>query len=88
VKVNRLTRKRSTSPKDMALHVIGLRRRLSFGAYRRIAQQLGVSPAMVSQVASGKKRSRRIEDALIRAMRKMEREIERAVENFDKEPAA
>jgi predicted transcriptional regulator len=45
------------------------------GLQARVAARLDVSRAAVSQVASGKKKSRRIEKALLSEARKIERSI-------------
>jgi predicted transcriptional regulator len=45
------------------------------GLYSRVAARLRVSRAAVSQVASGKKKSRRIEKALLSEARRIERAI-------------
>jgi transcriptional regulator with XRE-family HTH domain len=52
---------------------------LAYSLYRglqtRVANRLGVSRSMVSQVAKGQKRSKRIEKALLSEARKIERSI-------------
>jgi len=45
------------------------------GVQARVAKRLKVSKSMVSQVAARKKRSRRIEEALLSEARKIERSI-------------
>jgi predicted transcriptional regulator len=45
------------------------------GLHSRVAARLKISRSMVSQVARGKKRSKRVEKALLSEARKIERSI-------------
>jgi transcriptional regulator with XRE-family HTH domain len=54
--------------KDSALK----RYRLYRGLYSRVARQLGVDRSYVSRVARGERRSRRVENALQRELRRIE----------------
>jgi predicted transcriptional regulator len=47
------------------------------GLQMRVAAKLGVSRSMVSRVASGQKRSKRVEKALLWEARRIERLIEK-----------
>jgi DNA-binding transcriptional regulator YdaS (Cro superfamily) len=47
------------------------------GMQARVAARLGVSKSVVSQVASGQKKSQRIEKALLSEARRIERRIEK-----------
>jgi predicted XRE-type DNA-binding protein len=47
------------------------------GVQARVAARLGVNKSVVSRVAGGKKRSKRIEKALLSEARKIERSIRR-----------
>lgn len=68
--VNKDNPNRST---DTAVLAHGLYR----GLHSRVAARLGVSRAAVSQVASGKKKSRRIEKALRSEAKRIERAIQK-----------
>lgn len=48
------------------------------GMQARVAARLGVSKSVVSRVASGQKRSRRIEKALLSEEKRIERQIQKA----------
>jgi transcriptional regulator with XRE-family HTH domain len=43
------------------------------GIYSRVARQLGIDPSYVSRVARGERRSAKVENALVKEMKKIER---------------
>jgi len=57
--------------------VLRMRARLYKGLYSRVAKRLKVSPTIVCNVANGRKRSKRIDAALVAELRRIEREIEK-----------
>lgn len=55
--------------KDSALVRLSLYR----GIYSRVARQLGIDPSYVSRVARGERRSIKVEEALIKEIKRIEK---------------
>ena len=55
--------------KDSKLNRLSLYR----GIYSRVARQLGIDPSYVSRVARGERRSAKVEAALLKEIRKIEK---------------
>ena len=56
-----------------------LKRSLEFvGLFTRVAASVGVTPSHAVQVAKGKRTSKRVTDAIIREVRRIDREAKRA----------
>lgn len=70
---------RNLTQQDTTSRVLYLRTRLYKGLYTRVAKQLGVSDSVTRRVALGLGQSKRIEAALIKEMRRIERHIEKVV---------
>jgi len=64
--------------KNASTHPVLNRHQLYRGVYSRVAKQLGIDRSYVSRVASGERKSDRVEKALLREIQRIERVIKRS----------